>query len=122
MTPVPPLSPEAIAALNPGIRATVQWLREKGFNTCDSGDGQTHDHACDLPVPFVHIRVCNPCNLIATADFLMVMLKNHHGIDFNNAPHPQDDPEAASRYPHIEASYSPVDGVAIISLFNVMLP
>lgn len=121
MTPVPPLSPEAIAALNPGIRATVQWLREKGFNTCDSGDGQTHDHACDLPVPFVHIRV-HPHYMTAEAIRLMALLESCHGIDFNNAPHPQDDPEAASRYPHIEASYSPVDGVAIISLFNVMLP
>lgn len=43
--------------LNPGIRATVAWLRENGFQTCDSGDGATHEFECDLPHPYVHMVV-----------------------------------------------------------------
>ena len=30
--------------MNPGIAYTVKTLREWGFDTTDSGDGQTHDH------------------------------------------------------------------------------
>lgn len=119
MNPVPPLDPEVLATLNPGIRNTVTWLREHGFDTCDSGDGQTHDPACDIPLPYVHIRTA-PYYVVQESIRLMVLLKDK-GIVFDNAPHPQDDPEAAAAHPHIETSYSPVDGVAVISLFNVML-
>lgn len=34
----------------------VEWLRAAGFDTPDSGDGQTHDHPCDRPYPYVVIR------------------------------------------------------------------
>jgi len=41
------LTQAEVDGLNPGIRRLVVWLRANGFDTCDSGDGQTHDHACD---------------------------------------------------------------------------
>ncbi len=39
------------ANLDPGIRATVLWLRERGFKTCDSGDGKTKIEAGYNDVP-----------------------------------------------------------------------
>ena len=36
---VPPLSPEEEAALDPGIRKMVKWMRQLGYDTTDSGDG-----------------------------------------------------------------------------------
>lgn len=42
--------------LNPGIVRVVEWLRANGFDTTDSGDGQTHDHPCDRPYPYVVMR------------------------------------------------------------------
>lgn len=48
MTPLP-------NDINPGILATVLWLRLHGFNTVDSGDGKTHSYECDLLMPYVHI-------------------------------------------------------------------
>lgn len=50
-----PLSPQELSLLNPGIRNAVAWLRARGFNTCDSGDGSTHEHDCDLAEPYVHM-------------------------------------------------------------------
>ena len=43
--------------LNPGIRQTVQLLRDHGFETCDSGDGETHDRACDRPHGYVVMTI-----------------------------------------------------------------
>lgn len=43
--------------LNPGIRKTVAYLRSLGFDTVDSGDGQTHEHECDRPHGYVTISL-----------------------------------------------------------------
>lgn len=115
------LTPEEIDALNPGIRSTVLKLREWGFDTVDSGDGKTHEHGCDMPCPYVHIRVGSHC-LVEATDSLYFQLAHHAGIDFSNPPNPQEDPEAWAKHPSIEASYSPVDGHAFITLTNVILP
>jgi hypothetical protein len=48
---------QLIAALDPGIRRTVAWLRGHGFDTTDSGDGVTKfatgamepEDLCDVP-------------------------------------------------------------------------
>lgn len=107
--------------LNPGIRATVRFLREHGFNTCDSGDGVTHEFECDLPGPCVHIQ-CDPHQLASEADRLVALLKGV-GINFDDCPDPQDDPEAAAKFPNVEAFYFPLgeDRHGFICIFNVVL-
>lgn len=115
-----PLTEEQLDTLNPGIRHTVKTLREWGCDTCDSGDGRTHDHACDQPFPYVHISV-HPMHLVANSITLYARLTGL-GINFDNAPNPQDDPEGYAKHPTIEASYSPVDGHAFITLTNVIIP
>lgn len=114
------LSEEEASKLNPGIRSTVQKLREWGFNTTDSGDGVTSEFSCDLPFPYVHI-VAQAEDLIEETDRLLNLL-NDSGIDFSNCPHPQDDPEGAMNHPSVESSYLPIQGrAATIHLFNVIL-
>lgn len=121
MPKVLPLTSDQISKVNPGIRRTVQTLRSWGFETCDSGDGETHDYECDMPVPYVHIKCPHPLTLVGEAMRLHERLKLA-GIDFSSPPNPQFDPEGFERHPSIEASYSPVDGHAFITLTNVVIP
>jgi hypothetical protein len=97
-------------ALNPGIRETVKWLRERSYDTQDSGDGATRQFECDQPVPYVHIKA-EPKWLVKEADRLrsdlyaegiVVQAMNEEGTAVA-----------------IEASYNPADGFAIITLWNV---
>lgn len=98
--------------LNPGIAYTVQVLREHGFNTTDSGDGETHDFECDLPIPYVHMIVDKPGRLVSQADRLAALLESK-GVVFEGQDHTGTKPE-------INAHYSP-GGHSIISLYNVRL-
>jgi hypothetical protein len=43
--------------LNPGIRGAVRFLRALGWETCDSGDGETHAYACDREEAYVVIQL-----------------------------------------------------------------
>lgn len=101
--------------LNPGIVRTLEWLRKHGFETTDSGDGKTHQFGCDLPVPYVHMSVLPASALVDKADMLLRLL-NKMGISFADDAF-NDEGEMIG--PHIEAHYSPADGLATISLFNV---
>lgn len=96
--------------LNPGIINTVKWLNENGFQTVDSGDGETHDYECDLECPYVHISVA-PEKLISEANRLQAKLQEN-GIVLTES-------DESGSSPTIQASYSPLDGLAFISLFNV---
>lgn len=98
--------------LNPGIVKTVEWLQSKGFDTRDSGDGETHDYECDLPFPYVHM-VTEPETLVSEARRLQAELKSI-GIELE----PLDEYGEAKA---IETSFNPVTNLAIISLFNVKL-
>lgn len=100
--------------LNPGIVKTVEWLREQGFNTVDSGDGETHEFECDLPMPYVHMRVEDVGQMAAEAQRLERTLRLQKGV--NTGPCNED-----GTAPCIEAHYNPADGYAIISLYNVRL-
>lgn len=42
--------------LNPGIRFLVEALNKRGLKTTDSGDGVTHDFACDRDHPYVVVQ------------------------------------------------------------------
>lgn len=48
----PPLSPEEVEALSPGIRDLVVALRAAGFHTTDSGDGSAHAEGMSCAVPY----------------------------------------------------------------------
>ena len=97
--------------INPGILATVKWLRSHGFSTTDSGDGVTHDFGCDQDRPYVHMLV-EPARLVEEANRLATLLADR-GITVE----PCDEHGTA---PMIEASYNPAD-LAVISLWNVKL-
>lgn len=112
--------------LNPGIRATVKWLRSNGFDTIDSGDGETHEFECDIKHPYVHIQV-SPHEMVQESVRLYLLLQQRGAIPEEPASEPPDlksyEEQVAwyQKQPGIEASYSPLDGLATISLFNVVL-
>ncbi len=113
MNPAPPLSEEHLATLNPGIRYTVQKLREWGFDTRDSGDGKTHDHACDLPIPYVHISIHDPAHLHHDLRTLMELMEGE-GITVGMC-------DETGENPSIEGCIL-ADMSAWIHLFNVVIP
>lgn len=95
--------------LNQGIVNTVAWLVQQGFHPVDSGDGQTHDYACDRDYPYVVLQV-PPAELIAQADALARRLADV-GIEVA--------PQLEEGKPHLQANYEPVDGLAFLDLQNV---
>jgi hypothetical protein len=97
--------------LDPGVQGTVWLLRRAGFETVDSGDGASKDPEYEDTLPFPHVHMLStPSELVRDADRLKAVLEEA-GVAFR-AVDPETDP-------HIEASYSPVDGHAVLSLFNV---
>jgi len=103
-----------IEEIDPGVRKLVAWLNDIGFTTTDSGDGLSK-FACgiDEALAFPHVALrCEPSELIDEAQRLRVRLALR-GITCT-APD-----GAFPLRPMIEASYNPVDGVAVIFLSNV---
>ena len=123
---VDPLTPEETAALDPGIRRLVTLLRAHGFETTDSGDGVTKPRAafaehpgwCErdlvevgiLTMPHVHIRVSR--DMCDEADRLLCILRINCPRAFGYRPFAFDD--AA-----IQATYSPFDGIALLSVTGI---
>jgi hypothetical protein len=102
-----------INELDPGIRETVRWLRGHSFETVDSGDGvsKAGEYGEGDYLPFPHVAMlCTPETLIYEADRLRDLLEEQ------GAPMVVVDPETDV---HIEASYSPLDGQAVLMLSNV---
>lgn len=93
--------------LDPGIRQTVLWLREHGFETTDSGDGVSKKDLIAsgdaLDYPHVAIQV-QPRALIDESGRLFDLL-GKHGIT----------PDSGT----IQAMYAPADGIAVIMLMSV---
>ncbi len=104
------------AGLNPGIRRTVAWLRERGFDTCDSGDGATHEHPCDRPYPYVAMRTL-PVRLVTEAHRLVAELARV-GVPVLSMGHAFD-PDGRPTGVAIQASYDPGDGVAVLDLVGL---
>lgn len=100
-------------ALNPGIRETVRMLRDHGFDTCDSGDGETAEFECDPGFPYVHMTV-DPVRMVQEADRLLEIMRPL--IDFDRECLTDDEMMIA---PGVEASYHPKPGVAVLSVMNV---
>lgn len=100
---------ELPADINPGIRKIVSHLRRFGFNTTDSGDGETHLYECDRDYGYVVIRV-EPEALITEARRLQQILREI-GICTGCIV-----PEGVASPPTIQANYSPDDGLALLDL------
>jgi hypothetical protein len=103
--------------LDPGIRTTVLWLREHGFDTRDSGDGVSKidvnagdDDFAALWYPHVAIIV-PPDQLIAEARRLLKLLFAR-GIRI-------DEQGPDESVPAIEASFDPANDIAMIVLSGV---
>lgn len=105
-------STDGLGQLNQGIRKTVEWLIQNGYQTTDSGDGETHEHECDQEQPYVHMLIA-PDKLVAETDRLAVLLKER-GINVQ----PMDE---NSSVPCVEAAYNPAHGVGTLTLWNVRL-
>jgi hypothetical protein len=94
------------ASLDDGIRETVRFLRQHGFDTCDSGDGSKAswmEGALDFPHVVIATR---RRDMAGTADRLLRILRAH-GVDVEHG--------------HICASYDPVDESCILSLYHVVM-
>ena len=102
-----------VTTLDPGIRDTVQWMLDLGYETTDSGDGKTKPAQGDadaLPYPHVSMRTTRE-RLTFDADKLLEQLRE---IGIPIAPAGED----ASR-PAIQATYDPADGSALLILTGV---
>lgn len=93
--------------INPGIRKFVRLFRDHGFETVDSGDGETHDHECDRDEGYVVIRLNDRMSLVDCANEVMVIMEVA-GIRL-----------APTTGPTIQASYSPIDGFRIIDIHGI---
>lgn len=100
-----------VEELNPGIRRTVTFLNMKGFETCDSGDGKTHDYECDRSYPYVIMQVEPAEKLIEECRRLRTVLAEI-GLDV-----PEQSPEVGS--PAIQGTYDPANDIAFIDLMGV---
>jgi hypothetical protein len=96
--------------LNPGIRELVRRLRAKNLNTCDSGDGKTHEHECDRTYPYVSIRIGDPIDLIPMSRGLLSLL-GEWGVSIQDI--------GIYERPCIQATYDPANNLAMIDLCYV---
>jgi len=98
-----------MSIINPGIRRIVALLNEAGWETCDSGDGETRRCACDRDVGYVVVKLdLDRFDLeVATVDVYEFL--RTHGIVFGHGPG-----EAL-----ISGSYSPIDGLALVNVHGV---
>lgn len=98
-----------LSTLNPGIRNLVAYLRARGFDTCDSGDGVTHEAECDRDYAYVSIET-RAAHLVPETHRLVDVVLNA-GIRIR--------PQSMANEPCIQATYDPANGVAIIDLMHV---
>lgn len=130
--PVPPYD-----ELDAGIRETVRWLFDHGFEPTDSGDGASkftdpgnrfYGLAGALDEPHVFMRVASPADLAAEADRLHGLLEERGVVLTGEGPQSQEEAEAygvrlsslrAGVIPgSLEASYVPGEP-AVLALLGV---
>lgn len=101
--------------INPGVRNTVAWLNDHGFETTDSGDGETHDFDCDRPVPYVVIVVKEKDKLATETDMLVEWLRDR-GVPCAEIGEDGIPPEG---HVSIQASYDPANGLCFIDVMGL---
>ncbi len=97
--------------INPGIIRTVEFLNDNGFRTIDSGDGETHDFACDRSFGYVSIMVDDHSKLLSEAVRLKLLLSDR-GV--NVQPIGKSD-----EFTYIQATFDPADGTSVIDISNI---
>lgn len=106
---------KTIDGLSPRIRRLVVWLNENLHNTTDSGDGSNYKEGmeCAIPFPMIAIMV-TPFTLVSESCRLLNDLREL-GIDLKKISKKGIDETT----PSIQATFNPVDQVAIILLLNI---
>ena len=94
--------------LNPGIVRTVALLREHGFETTDSGDGETHAAECDQMTGYVAIAT-TPDKVISTAGAVAKCLHDHGVTIVPMGPSTEEQGGAC-----VQATYDVANGSAMI--------
>ncbi len=113
------LTDDVVAAMNPGIRKLVVWLRTKGFETINSGDGVTHDCCCDPPFPFVAMEV-EP-HLIGVESKRLYRTMRRNGVPMVNWSKVGHGEAPEEDSPDIQVEYQPSGReYALIVLVNVL--
>lgn len=110
------MKPLDLNTITPGVREVVRWLREHDFNTTDSGDGLTNVNAGMegvLRFPHVHIKAFWGSSMLKRA------LRLHTLLEEQLRGRVLRDEERGPLAPDIQVIYSPIDGVATLSLINV---
>lgn len=98
--------------LNPGIKKLVHFLRSRGFDTCDSGDGRTRDYECDRDHAYVAM-MCEPEVMVREAHRLHRTVQEVLEIPLGAL-------NEEGTTPCVEAAYQPAWGdFAILELLNV---
>ena len=99
-----------MSKLNPGIAELVYFLQDNGFETCDSGDGKTHDFKCDRDYPYIVCKVF-PEDLIEETDRLCTLIKSL-GVTLLPA-------DLELNVPNVQSMYMPELDLGFIELTNV---
>lgn len=102
-----------IDQLNPGIRKLVQHLRDNGFFTTDSGDGETHEHECDRPHGYVVVIV--PPERIARETLRLKAVLEQAGLKV--VPQTLEGPPEG--HCTVQAMFCPADGLAVVDVSHV---
>jgi len=110
------LKTAVIEDLCSGVRELVVWLNKRGFDTCDSGDGtQAEDMECAVAFPMIAI-LSDPDQMMSESIRLRMELEAL-GLSFGCE---EDWADEEAEWPAIQATYNPVDGVAVITLIGVL--
>lgn len=111
--------------LDPGIRELVKALRLNGFDTCDSGDGESKfdedgegDCGCAEPMANVYITSSRE-NLLTDCDRLVEVLKRLVKPGLLEETLFDNDLEQEVPKVIIEATYLPMDGTAILAVHGL---
>ena len=94
--------------MNPGIREVVRYLRDRGYITVDSGDGQTaYWPECDLTIPYVYI-LSHVRHVLVDGEAVHRLLSS------------EDFPFTRTEDFDVQASYSYVGSTAMVTVLGVL--
>lgn len=109
--------------LDIGIRNLVRLLRSKGFETTDSGDGKSkfenNTACCAEPVSNVYIEV-NATRMVAESHRLMEVIRDNTIEGTLESTIRNEELEMDVPRVLIEASYSPIEGTAILMIHGLL--